>query len=151
MEDENKNQILAAIGALDEKFDRKFDELKQVDSDLIEKVQRIDRRQERMDQDIRDLKSDTTRRFEDESQAAKTTMAAIIEHVDKSAKAFTEKAADIDSLKVETSKQSAELAKQTAILTRLDAIAASPMVRRVAYAIGALIVAYATAKGLVLK
>lgn len=41
--------------------------------------------------------------------------------------------------------------QQTAILTRLDKIAANPMVRRVAYAVGGLIVAYATAKGLVLR
>ncbi len=41
--------------------------------------------------------------------------------------------------------------RQTAILERLDKIAANPMVRRVAYAVGVIILGYATAKGLVLK
>ena len=52
--------------------------------------------------------------------------------------------AKIDRLDTETS-------KQTAILERLDKVAANPMVRRVAYAVGTLIVGYAAAKGLVLK
>lgn len=45
----------------------------------------------------------------------------------------------------------AKLDKALSILERLDKIAASPMVRRVAYAVGALILMYAGAKGLVLK
>jgi FtsZ-binding cell division protein ZapB len=142
------SKILEAIGALDEKFDRKFEELKKADSTLTEEVQRISRKQDRMEQDVRDLKSDTSRRFEDESQASKTTMEAIIQHVDESAKAFKTKAADIDALKKETAAQSAELAKQTAILTRLDAVAANPMVRRIAYLIGLAILAWLGSKGL---
>lgn len=42
-------------------------------------------------------------------------------------------------------------AKQTAILERLDAIAANPMVRRVAYAIGGLILTYLAARGVLPK
>jgi hypothetical protein len=48
--------------------------------------------------------------------------------------------ADVSSLK-ETQ------ATQLAILTKLDAVAANPMVRRVAYAIGAAILAYLASKG----
>lgn len=38
-----------------------------------------------------------------------------------------------------------------AILTRLDKVAANPMVRRVAYAVGVALLAWLSAKGLVLK
>lgn len=41
--------------------------------------------------------------------------------------------------------------KQLAILTRLDEVAANPMVRRVAYAVGAALLAYLTARGLLPK
>ena len=41
--------------------------------------------------------------------------------------------------------------RQTAILERLDKIAANPTVRRLAYAVASLVIGYAAAKGLVLK
>lgn len=40
---------------------------------------------------------------------------------------------------------------QLAILTRLDAVAANPMVRRVAYAVGAAVLAYLASKGWVAR
>ena len=132
--------ILSAIKKLDEKFDQKFDELKGVDSHLTEEVQKLGRKQERMDQDIRDLKSETNRRFDTEREESKSTMAAIVKHVDTSAQAFREKAADIDELK-------AMQVQQMAILARLDKVAANPLVRKVAYGIAMLFLAWLASKG----
>jgi hypothetical protein len=150
MNDEPKTgstQILAAITAIDEKLDRKFDELKTADDALkaadmrlFEEVQRHGRKIERMEQDLRDLKSDTTRRFDLERQEAKTTMEAIVQHVDRSAAAFQAKAADIDELK-------SMQVKQTAILERLDRVAANPIVRKVAYGLAMLVLAWLASRG----
>ena len=141
MADNDTSTILATIGALDEKFDRKFEELKKVDMDLTEQVQGISRRQERMDQDLRDLKSDTTRRFEDERQTSKTTMAAIVKHVDESAQAFREKAADIEALK----KMQVE---QMATLSDIAAAVKHPMVRKIVWGLGTLLLAWLASKGI---
>jgi P-type conjugative transfer protein TrbJ len=138
---ENTDVILAAIGALDEKFDRKFDELKKVDGALTEEVQRISRKQDRMEQDLRDHKSDSIRARDADKHEAAATMQAIVEHVDKSAEAFQAKAAAIDAL-------TAMQVKQTAILERLDKVAANPMVRRVAYLIGLAIAGWLASKGI---
>lgn len=132
--------ILDAIQKLDTKFDQKFDELKKVDGTLTEEVQKLSRKQERMDQDIRDLKNETNRRFDSEREESKSTMAAIVKHVDQSAAAFREKAADIDELKEMQ-------VKQTAILERLDKVAANPLVRKVAYGIAMLILMWLASKG----
>jgi tetrahydromethanopterin S-methyltransferase subunit G len=132
--------ILDAINALDVKVEKRLDELVKVDTHLTEEVQRIGRKQERQEQDIRDLKSDTSRRFDSEREESKSTMAAIVAHVDKSAEAFRAKAADIDELKEMQ-------VKQTAILERLDKVAANPLVRKVAYAIGVMILMWLASKG----
>lgn len=71
----------------------------------------------------------------------------------------------INKVSVNDAKQDAAIAKvmtdvadlketqatQLAILQRLDKVAANPMVRRVAYAVGAAILTYLASKGLVLK
>jgi hypothetical protein len=97
--------ILDAIAKLDQKFDQKFDELKSVDSHLIEEVQRLSKRQDLLDRDMRDLKSETSRRFDAEREESKNTMLAIQRHVDQSAQVFREKAGDIDELKAMQIKQ----------------------------------------------
>lgn len=145
---DNTEAILAAIGALDEKFDKRFGELKKADEHHVEELQRLGSEQRALRKDVDELRSETKRTFDAERHAIKATTDAIVEHVDKSAKAFQEKAADIEALKAETAQQSAELAKQTAILTRLDAVAANPMVRRVAYLIGLAIAGWLASKGI---
>jgi chromosome segregation ATPase len=127
-----------------DKLDEHVADLKKTDKDLATEVHRIGEEQRKHGRELQDLRAETLRTFESERHASAQTHQAITKHVDEAAKAFHAKAADIDTIKAETT-------KQTAILERLDKIAASPMVRRVAYAVGALIVAYATAKGLVLK
>jgi len=158
MADESSAAILASVQGLHEKFDELRGDvaaLKKTDEDLATEVHRIGQEQVRMKQDLLDLKAETTRTFESERHAARSTMEAIVKHVDESAAAFREKAEHIDALKTETeaqstelAKQSAELAKQTAILTRLDTIAANPMVRKVAYVVGTAILAWLASKGL---
>lgn len=150
MDDTAREQILEAIQGLHSKFDdlrNDVADLKKTDADLATEVHRIGQEQVRMKQDILDLKAETTRTFESERHAAASTMQAIIKHVDESAQAFREKADVVDALQKETAAQSAELAKQTAILTRLDTIAANPMVRRLAYLVGVALAAWLASKG----
>jgi chromosome segregation ATPase len=147
---DNTDAILAAISALDEKVDGVRTDiagLKKTDEHLASEVHRIGEEQRRQGREIQELRAETLRTFESERHASQQTVAAITKHVDDSAKAFIEKAADIDALKAETAQQSAELAKQTAILTRLDAVAANPMVRRVAYLIGLAIAGWLASRG----
>lgn len=132
--------ILAAINSLDEKVEKRLDELVQVDKRLTEEVGRIGRRQEQTERDLSDLKSDTLRRFDAERAESKSTMEAIVTHVDKSAEAFRMKAKDIDELK-------AMQVQQTAILERLDKVAANPIVRKVAYGLAMVVLAWLASKG----
>lgn len=55
---------------------------------------------------------------------------------------------DVAAVKADVATVQAVQAKQLAILERLDKVAANPMVRRVAYAIGAAILAYLGARGI---
>lgn len=151
MADNSTEAILAAIGSLGSKVDEVRNDiagLKKTDEHLASEVFRIGEEQKRQGRELQELRAETLRTFESERHASAQTVAAITKHVDESAKAFVEKAADIDALKAETAQQSAELAKQTAILTRLDAVAANPMVRRVAYLIGLAIAGWLASKGI---
>ena len=155
---DNTEAILAAIGALDGKIDGVRTDiagLKKTDEHLASEVFRIGEEQKRQARELQELRAETLRTFESERHASRQTVEAITKHVDESAQAFREKAADIDevkselaTVKTETKEQSAELAKQTAILTRLDAVAANPMVRRVAYLIGLAIAGWLASKGI---
>jgi chromosome segregation ATPase len=151
VDDDTSKQILTAIGALDEKLVAVRSDiagLKKTDEHLASEVHRIGEEQRRQGRELQELRAETLRTFESERHAAAQTVQAITKHVDESAAAFRAKAADIDHLKAETAQQSAELAKQTALLERLDKVAAHPMVRRLAYAIGAAVLTYLTAKGI---
>lgn len=132
--------ILEAIQKLDTKFDQKFDELKGVDSHLSEEVQKLGRRQERMDQDLRDLKSETDRKLDAAQHQTKSTMDAALKHFDASAKAFNDKAGKIDTLNEKQDEQSKDIAdlkstqaEQLNILKKLsgsaDKVIANPWVR----------------------
>jgi archaellum component FlaC len=148
--DNSTETILAAISALDEKVGAVRTDiagLKKTDEHLASEVHRIGEEQRRQGREIQELRAETLRTFESERHASRQTVEAITKHVDESAQAFIAKAADIDALKAETAEQSAELAKQTAILTRLDAVAAHPLARKVAYAVGIAILAWLGSKG----
>lgn len=148
---ENTEAILAAISALDGKVDSVRHDiagLKKTDEHLATEVHRIGEEQKRQGRELQELRAETLRTFESERHASAQTVAAITKHVDEAAKAFHEKADKIDAVEAETLKQSTELAKQTAILTRLDAVAANPMVRRVAYLIGLAIAGWLASKGI---
>lgn len=148
--DEVKNEILAAIGALDEKVGAVRGDiagLKKTDEHLASEVHRIGEEQRRQGRELQELRAETLRTFESERHASAQTVQAITKHVDEAAQAFHLKADKIDKLESETAAQSAELAKQTALLERLDKVAAHPMVRRLAYLIGAAVLTYLTAKG----
>lgn len=95
----NNKAILEAITALDVKVEKRFDELVRVDTTLTEEVQRIARKQERMDQDIRDLRSETDRKLDAERHATQSTVEAMTKHFEAASTTFHEKAADIDDLK----------------------------------------------------
>jgi chromosome segregation ATPase len=147
---ENTDVILAAIGALDGKVDEVRNDiagLKKTDEHLASEVFRIGEEQKRMGREIQELRAETLRTFESERHASQQTVAAITKHVDEAAQAFHAKADKIDAVEAETMKQSKELAKQTAILTRLDAVAAHPLARKVAYAVGIAILAWLGSKG----
>jgi chromosome segregation ATPase len=147
---ENTDVILAAISALDEKVDGVRTDiagLKKTDEHLASEVHRIGEEQRRQGRELQELRAETLRTFESERHASRQTVEAITKHVDESAQAFIAKAADIDALKAETAEQSAELAKQTALLERLDRVAAHPLARRVAYAVGLAILAWLTSRG----
>lgn len=101
--------ILDAIKNLDTKFDQKFDELKTADGHLTEEVLRQGRKIERIEQDVRDLKSDTERKITDERIATNSTMEAAMKHFDASAKAFHDKAAKIDAIEAKTDDQTTKL------------------------------------------
>lgn len=141
MADNSTEAILAAIGALDEKFDRKFDELKKVDKDLTEEVQRQGRRLDRLEGEFRDHKSDSMRARETDRAEASTTMQAIIKHVDESAKAFTAKAGKIDALE----KMQVE---QMATLSDIASAVKHPMVRKIVWGLGTLLLAWLASKGI---
>jgi archaellum component FlaC len=148
---ENTEAILAAISALDGKIDGVRTDiagLKKTDEHLATEVHRIGEEQKKQAREIQELKAETLRTFESERHASQQTVRAITKHVDEAAKAFHEKAADIDAVKAETMKQSKELAKQTELLERLDKVAANPMVRRVAYLIGLAIAGWLASKGI---
>lgn len=104
------------------KVDRQFAELRRADGHIAEEVQRMGRKVERLEQDFRDLKSDTTRTIGDERRASADAMQAIIRHVDESSKAFKEKAAKIDAFETELSDvktSMTKLADQTALVVSL--------------------------------
>jgi chromosome segregation ATPase len=154
---DNTDAILAAISALDEKVDGVRTDiagLKKTDEHLASEVHRIGEEQRRQGRELQELRAETLRTFESERHASRQTVEAITKHVDESAQAFIAKAADIDTVKTElatvkseTKAQSKELAKQTAILTRLDEVAAHPLARKVAYAVGLAILAWLTSRG----
>lgn len=64
---------------------------------------------------------------------------------------LAELAGQVIAVKADVADLKQTQAAQLAILERLDKVAANPMVRRVAYAIGGAILVYLTSKGLVLK
>jgi regulator of replication initiation timing len=141
---DDTGKILDAIGALGVQvggLKTDIADLKKTDKDLATEVARIGDEQKKQGREIQDLKAETLRTFESERHASQQTMEAITEHVDKSAKAFQQKAAAIDNIE-------ALQVKQTAILERLDKVAAHPLARRVAYAIGLAILAWLGSKGL---
>lgn len=151
MADNSTETILAAIGALDEKVGAVRSDiagLKKTDEHLASEVHRIGEEQRRQGRELQELRAETLRTFESERHASQQTVKAITKHVDEAAQAFHEKADKIDAVEAETLKQSKELAKQTELLERLDKVAAHPMVRRVAYAVGAAVLTYLTAKGM---
>lgn len=131
MEDASSKQILEAIGALDEKFDRRFGELKKADEHHVEELQRLGGEQRSLRKDVDELRNETRRTFDTERQAIRSTTDAIVKHVDDAAKAYREKAADIDTIKSETLAQSAVL----------KSIAGSPLAKKVAAAVAALTIA----------
>lgn len=131
MDDDTSQQILTAIGALDEKFDRKFDELKKVDKDLTDEVGRLGQEQRAIRKDVDELRSETRRTFDAEREATKATNEAMVRHVNAASKAFNDKADDIDTIKKETLAQS----------ETLKAILGSPTAKKVGAAVAALVVA----------
>lgn len=140
---DDASKILEAIGALGEQVGAVRTDiagLKKTDEHLATEVHRIGEEQKRQGRELQELRAETLRTFESERHASQQTVAAITKHVDDSATAFREKAADIDALKLET-------AEQTAILKRLDTIAANPMVRRVFYLLGLAIAGWLASKG----
>lgn len=151
MDEDTSKQILSALGALDEKVGAVRSDiagLKKTDEHLASEVHRIGEEQRRQGRELQELRAETLRTFESERHAAQQTVKAITKHVDEAAQAFHAKADKIDRIEAETAQQSAELAKQTQLLERLDKVAAHPMVRRLAYAIAAAVLTYLTAKGI---
>jgi DNA repair exonuclease SbcCD ATPase subunit len=151
MAENDTDAILSAIGALGEQLvgiKTDIAELKKTDKDLATEVHRLGEEQRKQGRELQELRAETLRTFESERHASAQTVQAITKHVDEAAQAFHAKAADIDEVKAETKKQSEELAKQTQILTRLDAVAAHPLARKVAYAVGIAILAWLGSKGI---
>lgn len=145
-ESPDTSTILEAIQKLDTKFDQKFDELKTADGHLTEEVQRQGRKIERMDQDLRDLKSETDRKLDAERHQTKSTMDAALKHFDASAKAFNDKAGRIDAIEKKTDDQTKTLETlekktdaQTQILNELlkgaTSVFKNPFVRALGVAI----------------
>lgn len=141
---ENTDAILAAISALDGKIDGVRTDiagLKKTDEHLATEVHRIGEEQKKQAREIQELKAETLRTFENERHAAAQTMKAITEHVDKSAKAFQEKAGKIDSLE----KMQVE---QMATLSDIAAAVKHPMVRKIVWGLGTLLLAWLASKGI---
>ena len=154
---DNTSAILEAIQKLDTKFDAKFAELKNADSTLTEEVQRIGRRQERMDQDLRDLKSETDRKLDAAQHQTKSTMDAAMKHFDSAARSFNDKATKIDTLNEKQDAQTKDIvdlkttqAEQLGILRNLESGAAkvvsNPYVRILLYAIAAYVATHLNVK-----
>ena len=141
MADESK--ILAAIEALDGKVDGVRTDiagLKKTDETLATEVARLGDGQRRQEQEMRELRNETLRTFESERHASAQTFQAITKHVDDSARAYQEKAADLDTVKKDVAEMKAETTEQTQMLKD---IVGSPTAKKVGTALAALIVAAA--------
>lgn len=157
MDDQSK--ILEAIGQLRteseergkrngerlDKIDGRLDNMERTDKLIQGEVQLLGGRVGQLETRVSRLDSDhaATKRASmegDDAQAAALVSAMKI-HGDALSAHRTETTERLDA-------QDKAIAKMLAILERLDKIAANPMVRRVAYVVGALVLAWAAKQGL---
>lgn len=154
MRDESRERGKQTAERFD-KLDSRLDNMDRTDSIIQGEVHLLGTRIGTLESRVARIDSDHQQTKRTSIQGDEAQSAALVSAMDIHGKALAQHRAETNSRldsQDRTLEQLTQMqAQQTAILTRLDAIAANPTVRRVAYAIGSIIVAYAAAKGLVLK